>query len=174
MTLREFFDLLAQNPEILLFFFVVCPLTALLSWWLGKGEGHISPWKYLYAFLVYLVCIPGIFAVTLNIYLFLFERQSVFDTDIYTQILPIISMVATLMLIRQNVSFDAIPGFGKISAFMVIVACTLTIMWLADRTRIIAISFVPVWQVIAGFLALLALIMLATRRIFKADGDTAT
>ncbi len=169
MTLGDFFAMLAQNPEILIFFFVVCPITATLALWLGKGEGHISPWKYLYAFLVYLVCIPGIFSVTLNIYLFLFERQSIFDADIYTQILPILSMIATLMLIRRNVSFDKIPGFGKISAFMLIIGILLIMMWFADRTQVIAISFVPFWQVIVGFLVLLGLIMLATRRIFAPE-----
>ncbi|MBX2814795.1 MAG: hypothetical protein KTR24_02315 [Saprospiraceae bacterium] len=169
MTLGEFFDLLALNPEILIFYFIACPLTALLAGWLGKGEGHISPWKYLYAFLVYIVCVPGIFAVTLNIYLFLFERQSIFDADLYTQILPIVSMVATLMLIRKNVSFDDIPGFGKIGAFLLIIGAILSIMWFADRTQVIAISFVPFHQVIIGFLILLAIIMLGIRRILKPD-----
>lgn len=160
MTLRDFFELLANNPEILIFFFVACPLTALLSWWLGNGEGHISPWKYLYSTLVYLICIPGIFAVTLNVYLFLFERQSIFEADIWTQIFPIFSMILTLVLIRQNVSFDQIPGFGKIHGLMLIIGAILMLMWFVDRTHIIAISFIPFQTVILVFLALLGLAML--------------
>jgi len=172
MTLGEFFAELAKNPEILIFFFVVCPLTALLALWLGRGEGHISPWKYLYSFLVYLVCIPGIFAVTLNIYLFLFERQSIFDADLYTQILPIICMIATLMLIRKNVSFEEIPGFGKLGALMLIIGILLIMMWFADRTHVIAISFIPFWQVFVGFFVLLGLIMLATKHLFSAGSSS--
>lgn len=164
MTLKEFFQLLAGNPEILIFFFIACPLTALLASWLGRGEGHISPWKYMYSALVYIICIPGIFAVTLNIYLFLFERQSVFDMDLWTQVLPVVSMILTLLLIRKNVSFDQIPGFGKIHGLMLMIGAILIIMWLIDRTHIIAITFIPFYQVILAFLILLAIVMFGWRR----------
>ncbi len=163
MTLREFFQLLADNPEILIFFFIACPLTALLASWLGKGEGHISPWKYMYSALVYIICIPGIFAVTLNIYVFLFERQSIFEMDIWTQILPVVSMILTLLLIRKNVSFDQVPGFGKIHGLMLMIGAILVLLWLVDRTRIIAISFIPFYQVILGFLILLGIAMIGWR-----------
>ena len=74
MTLQEFFDACAQQPAIPIFFFTALPLTAFLAGVFGKGEGHISPWKYLYTGLIYLAFIPGIFSITLSIYLFLFER----------------------------------------------------------------------------------------------------
>lgn len=164
MTLREFFQLLAANPEILIFFFIACPLTALLASWLGKGEGHISPWKYMYSALVYIICIPGIFAVTLNFYVFLFERQSIFEMDIWTQILPVVSMILTLLLIRKNVSFDQVPGFGKIHGLMLMIGAILVLLWLVDRTRIIAISFIPFYQVIVGFLILLGIAMIGWKR----------
>jgi len=160
MTLKQFFELLAMNPEVLIFFFIACPLTALLASWLGRGEGHLTPWKYMYSVLVYLICIPGIFAVTLNVYLFLFERQSIFDADIWTQILPVISMVATLMLIKKNVSYDEVPGFGKIHGLMLMIACIILLMWLIDRTHIIAITIIPFQQVILAFLVLLGVAML--------------
>lgn len=169
MTLRDFFTLLATNPEVLIFFFVACPLTALLASWLGRGEGHITPWKYLYSSLVYIICIPGIFAITLNVYMFLFERQSVFDMDIWTQILPIVSMILTLLLIRKNVSFDQVPGFGKIHGLMVMIGAILVLMWLIDRTHIIAISFIPFHQVILAFLVLLGIAMIGWRK-FSAMG----
>ena len=167
MTLKEFFDFLAANPSLLIFFFIACPLTAFLAGLLGRGEGHLTPWKYLYTFLVYVICIPGIFSVTLNVYLFLFERQSIFDTDIWTQILPIISMVATLLLIRNNVSFDKVPGFDKIHGLMLIIAGLLFLMWFADRTHIIAISIIPFYQVILGFLILLVIIVIGWRKMFQ-------
>jgi len=102
MTLRDFFQLCADNPIIIFAFFLLVPFTALLAGILGKGEGHITPWKYLYSTLLYLVCVPGIFAITLNIYMFLFERGgSVMDMNLYTQVLPILSMVATILLVRK-------------------------------------------------------------------------
>ena len=172
MTLRELFELLAQNPSILIFFFIACPLTAFLASWLGRGEGHITPWKYLYSVLVYLICVPGIFAVTLNIYLFLFERQSIFNTDIWTQILPIISMVATLLLIRKNVTFDQVPGFGKLHGLMLIIAALLVLMFLLDRTHIFVITIVPFYQAFLFFMVLLGIAMYGWWRMKKDTPET--
>ena len=78
MTLKEFLDSLSANPFYLLVYFSIIPLTALIAWLLGKGEGNTSPWKYLYASLIYMVCVPGIFAVGLNLYAFLFEPRKAY------------------------------------------------------------------------------------------------
>lgn len=167
MTLGEFFELLAQNPAIILFYFIAIPLTALLALIFGKDQGNISPWKYLYCALVYLTCVPGIFSVTLNIYLFLFERQSIFDADIYTQIIPVFSMILTLWMIRKNVCFEDIPGFEKITGLMIILGSLLTIMWVLDRTHIIAITFMPFQWVLLIFIGLLILIRFGFKRLFS-------
>lgn len=172
MTLQEFFDLLALNPEIIIFFFLACPLTALLASWLGKGEGHLTPWKYMYSVLVYLICIPGIFAVTLNVYLFLFERQSIFEADMWTQILPIISMVGTLLLIRKNVSFDQIPGFGKLGGLLWIIGGLLVLMWIIDRTHIIAITIIPFYQVLLAFVVLLGIVVFGWWKMTKKEATS--
>lgn len=166
MTLQEFFRYLGDNPAYILFFFGMLPATALLSGILGKGEGHLSPWKYLYATLVYLACVPGIFAVTLNIYLFLFERRSVMEMDIYSQILPVLSMVLTLFLIKNNVSLDKVPGFGKLSGLIMMITATLGLMWILDRTRIWVISFVRFEVVILIFVVLLVLVRLGWAAFF--------
>ncbi len=60
MTLSEFFNLLAAHPAWIVAYFVLVPFTAFLAGVLGKGEGHLDPWKHLYSVLVYLSCVPGI------------------------------------------------------------------------------------------------------------------
>lgn len=166
MTLKAFFDLLAENPVYILFFFIVIPLTALLSGVMGKNEGHLTPWKYLYSTLIYLICVPGIFSVTLNIYMFLFEKKPILETDIYTQILPIISMLLTLFIIRQNVSLDDIPGFGKLSALVMIISSTLAIMWFIDSTSIHVFTYMRFEKVILIFIGLLIAIRFGWYRVF--------
>ncbi len=167
MTLREFFNLVAENPFFLLVFFLMLPFTAILAGWLGRHEGHLSPWKYLYAALVYGVSVPGIFALTLNIYLFLFERQSIWDLDLYTQVLPILSMVTTLLIIKKNVPLEAVPGFGRLSGLLVVIFVTLSILWFIDRTHIIVFSYLPISQAFLIFLALLLALMFGVRRVFR-------
>ncbi len=168
MTLKEFFDLLADQPFLLLAYFGMIPLTALISGFMGKNEGHLSPWKYLYSALVYLICIPGIFSITLNVYLFLFEKQSIFSADIYTQILPILSMLGTLLLIKNNVPLDRIPGFNKLSGLCMAIFATLIFMWIIDRTRIFVISVVPFYYVGILFIVLFLTIRLGVGKMFNA------
>lgn len=82
----------------------------------------MSPWKYLYSFLIYAVTIPGLFAISLSIYLFFFERGSIMDANIFTQVLPIISMLLTISIIRKTVDLDLIPGFNKLSSLMLVIS----------------------------------------------------
>lgn len=169
MTLEEFFQKIADNPSYIVFFFTLLPLTALLAGWMGKGEGHLSPWKYLYSTLIYLVSVPGIFAVTLSVYLFLFERRSIMQTDVLVQILPIISMIATLLIIRRNVRLEYIPGFDKLSGLIVMITAALAIMWFVDRTRILVFTYIPFQYVILILIGLLVVIRLGWRRLFATD-----
>lgn len=167
MTLRDFFSLLGNNPAYLIFYFAIIPIAALLANLLGKGEGHLSPWKYLYSILIYAVCVPGIFAVTLSVYYFLFEKRSILDTDVYIQILPIVSMVFTLLIIRRSVDFDYIPGFNKLSGLMTMIAATLGIMWFIDRTHIYAITYLRFEVVLLIFGILLLLIRFGWASLFS-------
>lgn len=165
MTLGDFFEVCSTTPSLILFYFIAVPLTALLSWVFGRNEGNISPWKYLYMILMYLACVPGIFAVTLNIYLFLFERQSIMDTNIYTQILPIVSMIATLFLIRQNVSLDEIPGFGKLTGLLIMITVLLSLMWILDRTHVIAFTYIPFVYIVLILIGLLILARFGWKKV---------
>lgn len=171
MTLGEFFDMLSANPSIILCYFFIIPFIAFLSLIFGKGEGEESPWTYLYAILIHLVVIPGIFAVTLNVYLFLFERMKILDTNLFTQVLPIISMIFTLALISKNTRFDVIPGFGRLSALIAILIAIISFMWLLDRTHIIAITFIPFHYIFLFFIAFLVVIRFAGKRLFTGDAN---
>ena len=167
MTLGDFFDALSNNPSIVCFLFVAVPLTALLASIFGRNEGAKRPWKELYTVLIYLTCIPGIFAVTLNVYLFLFKRQPIMETNIFTQILPILSMAATLWLVRRNVSFDEIPGFDKLGGLIMILASLIIFMWILEKMNIFAITVIPFSYFIILFIALLVLIRFGWKSIFS-------
>lgn len=167
MTLAEFFDWIGERPGLILSYFILIPIIALLAGLFNKGEGHLSPWKYLFSILIYLVAIPGIFAVTLSVYMFLFERRSIMDTNIYTQVLPIFSMIVTILVIKREVDLDLVPGFDKISGLLLIIASVMTLMWIIDKTRIYAITFMPFYVVILILLAGFIVIRLGLRRLAK-------
>ncbi len=167
MTLRELFDWIGENPTAVLFLFLGIPFTAFLAGVFGKNEGHLSPWKYLYSILIFAVCIPGIFSVALSIYMFLFERGRIMEANVFTQILPVASMFLTLGLIRKNVEFGAIPGFGKLSSLMMMIASVIVVMWLLDRTHIIAFSYIPIHVLLLVIVGLLLLFRYGMSNLFK-------
>jgi hypothetical protein len=156
MTLSQFFDYLNDSPAVVLAYFIGIPFTALLAGIFGKGEGHLSPWKYLYAALIYLVCVPGIFVAALAVYLFLFERGgSIYNLDLLTQALPVVSMIVTLGIIRRNAPFGDIPGFDKLSSLLLMIAAVFVLMYLLERLHLIVWVNVPVLYlllIVAGLL----------------------
>lgn len=168
MTLQELFDLIGQNPNFVIFYFSLLPFAALLGTFLDGDRGHTSPWKYIYSVIIYLVCIPGLFALMLNIYLFLFEKRSVMDMDLILQVLPIVSMIITLLVIRNNMDMRYIPGFDKLSGFLMLITAVLGIMWIVDRTHVIAFIQLRFEVAIIIFIALLLLMRFGFKRVFGA------
>lgn len=167
MTLREFFTWIGEHPSDVLLYFFGIPLIALIFSIFGRGEGHLSPWKYLYSLLIFGVCIPGIFSVALSVYFFLFERGSIMNANVFTQILPVASMFVTLGLVRRNVDFDSVPGFDKISSLMMMIGSIIVVMWFLDRTHIIAFSYIPIHVLFLIIIGLLLVFRFAMSNLFK-------
>lgn len=165
MTLQDCLNLLAANPAIVLFYFSAIPLSAILAGELDRGEGHTSPWRFLYSILIYLVSIPGLFALVLTLYLLIFEGQSILAIDIYTQIVPIVSLLITLYVIRRNVDLDYIPGFDKLSGFLWIIFALMIMFWVIDKTRIVAISRFPFLYLVILFLGLVIAVLYGIRKM---------
>lgn len=166
MTLGEFFKYCSAHPSNLIVFFTALPVLALLSLIFGKNEGHLSPWKYLYSGLVYLSSLPGIFAITLSIYMFFFERGSIMNANMYTQILPILSMILTLWLIGRNVDFDSVPGFDKIGSLIFFMTILILIMWILEKTNILVITFMPFGQFLIFLIGILIVLRFGLKKVF--------
>lgn len=150
MTLGDFLNYVAENPYYTIFYFFALPFAAFLANIFGKGEGHLSPWCNFYSALIYLVTIPGIFAIVLTMYHFLFERQSIYEPNLYAQVLPIISMALTFYLIKKNVDYKDIPGFGKLVNLLGIIAGFMVIFFFLEKMHIIALTYIPfIWFVLA-------------------------
>jgi hypothetical protein len=135
MTARDVVDLAGRNPWAIAAFCVAPPLLALLA---GGRKSPAPPpsasTRYFYSGLVYLVCVPGIGAAVLTAYTLFFTRESLLDKDLLVYILPIVSMVVTLLLIRKSIAFDDVPGFDRLSGLMVLLAVTFAIVLVIQKT----------------------------------------
>ncbi len=167
MTLGDFLSRLSDNPNLVMgYCAVILVIITVLHFIVGKEDAQHSPWCGIYSVLVYLVTVPGMAAVFFNIYLFLFERQSIMETSMTVQILPIILMIAALFLIKINVSLRSLPGFGKLSSLILTISLVLALMWVLDKTRLIigAFTMLPIQYVVLIFVGLFIFVKLAMRR----------
>ncbi|MFM8363110.1 MAG: hypothetical protein ACKOA4_10465 [Haliscomenobacter sp.] len=166
MTLQELLQHIGENPVYILSYFAALPAIALLTGRLDGERGHGNPWRYIYSGIIYLSAVPGLFALTLNIYLFLFEKRSILDMDVLTQLLPIASLVLTLSIVRRNVDLEYVPGFDKLSGLLLLISGLLGLMWLADRTHVVAFFQMRFEVVLLIFVVLLLLLRFGFRKVF--------
>ena len=167
MTLGELLTHLGEQPYLLLSYYGLLPILAILLWIWAKDIGEKTPWKYIYSALIYLSCVPGVFAVALAVYLLFFENTSILSLDVWTILLPIVSMMITLIVIRRNVCFEDIPGFYRIGGLLVAIFAAFTVMYIAERMRIYVFSYLPFSQLLLIFGVLFLIIMLAIGAIFR-------
>lgn len=168
MTTRELIQWAGQHSLVLLLVVIAPPVLAwLASQTHGRDQGKLAPWKYLYSLLVYLACVPGMFASVITAYALFFNRENLLDVNLLVYFFPIASMVATLVFIRKKVSFEDVPGFDRLSGLMVMVACSFVIALVIQKTRIFVFfggSIEKLFLLAAGVFALLKW---GTNRLFR-------
>ncbi|CAH0998849.1 hypothetical protein LEM8419_00164 [Neolewinella maritima] len=165
MTLNDFYAFAASHHSQVVFYFALVPFAALLAGFMERREGHLPPWNYLYSAMLYLVAIPAVFSVGLTAYRWLFERSSIMEADLVLQIVPVISLILTVLFIRRQVSLRALPGFGRLSGLVLLIAAGLILLWGIDRTRIILFSQLPMQYLVAVFLLLLIVLRYGFKRV---------
>jgi hypothetical protein len=174
MTTRQLVENAGSHWIILVVLFVALPL---IAWLLGRihgaGHGGETPWKYIYSILVYLTCITGTFAAVLTGYILFFSNESLLDVNPLVYFLPIASMIATLVFIRQNVDFDAVPGFERLSGLLVMIACSFVVALVVQKTRIWVVFGGTIDRLFILAAAVFALLKWGTYVLFKRRTDPA-
>ena len=123
MTVRELTQAAGSHPLMVVSMLIGLPVLAWITGLLHhKDKGSDAPWKFAYSALVYLACIPGMFAAVLTAYAMFFRNENLLEVNLFIYILPILSMVVTLVFIRRSVDFDAVPGFNRLSGLMTLIA----------------------------------------------------
>jgi hypothetical protein len=137
MTLRELLQWFGQYPWILAAVFLIPPALVLIAGLVhGRGNGGQSPWRYLYSVLIYMASVPGMGAAVVTTYAVVFAHESLLDMNLMVSLVPIVSMVLTLVLARRNVDFDQVPGFDRLFGLMVVLAITFILILGIAKTRI--------------------------------------
>jgi hypothetical protein len=168
MTLRDLIELSGRQPLALTAFFVVPPLAAWLAGLVhGRDQGRRAPWKYGYSALVYLTCVPGLFAAVITAYSLFFRNENLLDVNLLVYFLPLASMIATLILIRRNVSFNDVPGFDRLSGLMIMIGGSFAIALAIQKTNIFVFFGGSIERLFVLALFVFALIKWGTHLLFR-------
>ncbi|UCH97184.1 MAG: hypothetical protein JSV88_10130 [Candidatus Aminicenantes bacterium] len=135
MTIQDLINRLSEFQLGLLIVFCAIPFVAFLGGLIqGNKKCKESKTRYLYSVLIYLSCIPGMFSVVLTAYSLFFLKANLLKVNLLIYILPIISMVATLAIIKRKNSFDDIPGFERILGLMLMIGISFAVAFVIHRT----------------------------------------
>ena len=150
MTLKDLFDRIAVNPEPILLYFGLLPLLAGGIGFACGSKAPQKPYSIVFSTLIYLSCIPGIFSVMILLD-DIFTRRGWRNFDVYTQILPIISMALTVHIISKRVSLDLLPGFKRLSGFITMIAGTFLVIFVLERLNFHVLFLGSVWHLFLLF-----------------------
>ena len=168
MTLRDLNQTAGQHSVPVFATLVAIPAVSFLVGISHRsGEGRNPPWKFSYAVLVYLACIPGIFAAVLTAYTMFFSKENLLDANPLIYFLPIATMIATLVVIRKRVSFDDVPGFDRLSGLMILMACSFAIALAIHKTRIFIGFFASMQMLFALAACVFVLLKLGGVMLFR-------
>lgn len=135
MTLQELLAALDANPLPVLAYFIALPA---LAWLAGRfhtrGAVYDSPLRWLYSAVLYGVCLPGLIAAVA--FADTLAHGRVVQAGVLSQLLPLLSMAVTFGLIRRQAEPEQIPGFRRMTGFMLLLVFTALGVFLLMRTRI--------------------------------------
>jgi hypothetical protein len=165
MTLEELFARAEASPAAALAYFVALPALAWLAGRLrSKGRVRDSPVRYAYSGLVFLACPPGLLAALALADILAHGRF--LQAGVFSQILPLASMAATLAVIRRQADPEHIPGFRRVTGFIWLLVLTGLGVYLLTKTRIWIFFGGGVGTLLVAMAALFFLLRWAFERAF--------
>lgn len=133
MTLRDWMMQVGQQQDLLLWIFGGVPALSLLGFLLPKPVRYQKSTLWLYSIMVHISSIPGMFALALLAYSLFFTRENLLDVNVMVYFLPPLSMALTLFLLRQQISFTLVPGFGRLLGLMGLMGLSFLGMLLLNK-----------------------------------------
>ena len=165
MTIEQFLQWAGSQALWLAAFFTALPLAAWAVNAMARDAADRGPWKYLYSGLVYLCCVPGMFAAAITVYSLFLLRANLLRVNVLVYFLPVASMIATLVVIGRAIRFEKIPGSGRLSGLMILLGISFLIVFLLDRFRVVAFFGGTIQWLTGAALALFGLLKLGLRRM---------
>jgi hypothetical protein len=110
-------------------------------------------------------------AAVLTAYTLFISRENLLDQNVLVYVAPVAAMAVTLLIVRRNVSFDAVPGFDRIWGLMTMIAMTFVIVLAIAKTSIFLFFGGPIVMLIAICAVVFALLTWGVRVAFRGSAE---
>ena len=145
MNLQTFLDSISEHYFILTFLYLSVPVITMFLNKGFEGQGERGTVAYVYAILVYGTCIPGLFSACVWFYSMIFEQKSLIQLNPFIYYLPVLSMIGSLYLIKQNVRLWILPWFGELYELFGILCVSFWLVLIALSREVL--PFQEQWQI---------------------------
>lgn len=160
MTLADLYNWMAQNPMYILGYIGLVPFfTGIIA--LFRSQANTV--KAIISIFLYSISIPVLLNTMILLYLIIFENKSLMSLNFIFDILPIVSLIATIFIINKYYDISTLPWFGKLYGLFLMLGSLFVIMIILEKTRLIIFSMLPFKYIFFLFI----IIMVAMRVAWK-------
>ncbi len=125
-------EAIAQAAQYSLWIIVYLAALPVLAGLLNLFVRHKRPNAFLracFSSLLYLSCLPGVFASLLTAYTLFFTHQNLLSVNWVIFLLPILAMGLTLIMVGRSVSsFNDLPAIGHLLGFITLTAIVFAVL----------------------------------------------
>ncbi len=122
-----------------------CLVTLLLKRFSGKIAGYFMSIPF------FITVVPGVFFTLILLYLLFFTSKNLMTVPAF-YFFPAFHMVVSIFLFSKIVNFKDIPGFDRLSGFILFLAVSFGVVLMIFKLRIVAIAwFSPVYVLLIVF-----------------------
>ncbi len=172
MTIQEIIQKLGPYSLYIFIYLILIPvLSFVYSKICGKERGIMAPHKYIYAVLIYLIAIPGIFGGVLTAYSLFILRANLLQVNFLIYILPVLSMIVTFIFISKGVDLNEVPGFDRLYGLLVVLGVTFILTLGIMKTRIWIFFGGSITTLLIIGVVLFILLKWGTRKLFQSKND---
>ena len=165
MTISNFIEWVNANPNPVFVYMIIVPAAAFIAAMLLEDAAKSSSGKYVFSALMYATCVPGVLAIVLTGYTLVLQRADILKVSVLVYFLPIISMALTIAVINRVVRMVEIPGFKRLSGFMMMIAVTFVFVFILQRMFIGVIFFGTLQSLLLLFVFLFGIIKIGWDRL---------
>lgn len=135
-TINQSLQIISSNISVIYFFAGLPLFSIVIGFFHKQRDGEKTLLRYLYSLLTFVSTILGTFSISLIGYALL-TRTNLLNVNATVYFLPLVSMITNLIIIGKQAEFSKLPGFGRLSGLIIIMAITFAILFFLSKVRIL-------------------------------------